>query len=99
LFTDQNRSMSLTRRTLLVNATYAGAGLLVAGAVDCPTLWSDAATSALAPYLSGMRMAATPATAYRAYRSKAVTNPSTTTWVQVDLKTSVPIEAIQLFPA
>lgn len=43
-------------------------------------------------------MAATPATAYRAYRSKVVTNPEVTTWIQVDLKKNIPIEVIQLFP-
>jgi hypothetical protein len=44
-------------------------------------------------------MAATPSTAYRAYRSKVVANPEVTTWAQVDLGKSVSIEAIQLFPA
>ncbi|MGA3262462.1 MAG: beta-L-arabinofuranosidase domain-containing protein [Terracidiphilus sp.] len=44
-------------------------------------------------------MAATPATAYRAYRSKAVANPDLATWVQVDLARSVSIDAIHLFPA
>jgi uncharacterized protein len=54
---------------------------------------------ALAPYLTGMRMAATPASAYRAYRSKVVQTPSITTFVQIDLNKTVAIEAIQLFPA
>jgi len=53
----------------------------------------------MAPYLTGMRMAATPATFYRAYRSKVGASPDVTTWVQVDLKKVVPISAIQLFPA
>ena len=96
--------MSLTRRKFLVNTTYAGTGLLVAGAVKPAMLWADdvwadAAASFLAPYLTGMCMAATPATGYRAYRSKVVTNPEITTWVQLGLKASVAIEAIQLFPA
>ena len=34
--------MSLTRRTFLVNTTYAGTGLLVAGAARPATLWADA---------------------------------------------------------
>ena len=95
--------MSLTRRKFLVNTSYAGTGLLAAGATMPAVLWADAwadaAASFLAPYLSGMRMAATPATAYRAYRSKVVKNPEITTWVQVDLRARVAIEAIQLFPA
>jgi DUF1680 family protein len=60
---------------------------------------ADAEPEELTPYLTGLRMAATPATAYRAYRSKAVANPEVSTWVQVDLGRSFPLEAIQLFPA
>ncbi len=91
--------MSLTRRVFLVNTTYAGAGLLATDFVRPAMLWADAVAPSLAPYLTGMRMAATPATFYRAYRSKPVANPEITTWVQVDLKASTAIEAVQLFPA
>jgi DUF1680 family protein len=90
--------MSLTRRGFLLNTSYIGAGLAVMGATDPTGLWA-ALEPQLAPYLTGMRMAATPATVYRAYRSKPVANPEVTTWVQVDLGKSVGIEAIQLFPA
>lgn len=94
--------MNLTR-VFLTNTTYAGIGLLLASAAKSSVLWADewaeATESFLAPYLTGLRMAPTPATAYLAYRSKTVTNPATTTWVQLDLKKSVAIEAIQLFPA
>ena len=91
--------MSLTRRNFLLNTTYAGAGLTVIGGLN--PLMAHAATEPvdLTLYLAGIRMAATPATAYRAYRSKVVTNPDITTWIQVDLDKSFPIEAIQLFPA
>jgi DUF1680 family protein len=44
-------------------------------------------------------MAATPATHYRAYRSKPVQNPDTMTWVQLDLGGKAVIDTIQLFPA
>jgi hypothetical protein len=44
-------------------------------------------------------MAASPTERYRAYRSKVVMSPDVTTWVQIDLTKSVPIEAIRLFPA
>src|ERR1035438_8316036 len=93
-----SRSMSLTRRGFLLNSSYIGAGLAVTGATDPTGLWA-ALEPQLAPYLTGMRMAATPGTVYRAYRSKPVANPEVTTWVQVDLGKSVGIEAIQLFPA
>jgi uncharacterized protein len=53
----------------------------------------------LAPYLTGMRMAATPASEYRAYRSKSVTNPDSATWVQVDLGREVLIQSVQIYPA
>jgi uncharacterized protein len=91
--------MSLTRRTFLKNSTYAGAGLVVADAIKPAAAMAADAATPLTPYLSGMRMAATPAAAYRAYRSKVVANPDTTTWVQVDLGSVVPIDLIQLFPA
>lgn len=95
--------MSLTRRTFLQSTTFAGAGLMVVGFPGAEVLWAESVDSSLpqylVPYLTGMRMAATPATAYRAYRSKPVTNPKTTTWVQLDLTASTPMDAIQLFPA
>jgi DUF1680 family protein len=69
------------------------------GALNPSALWAAAEEPQLAPYLTGLRMAATPATAYRAYRSKVVADPEIATWVQVDLGKSLPIEAVQLFPA
>ena len=91
--------MSLTRRSFLLNTTYVGAGLAVAGSIDPLMPRAAAEAVELKPYLTGVRMAATPATAYRAYHSIAVTRPDVTTWVQVDLGRRFPIEAIQLFPA
>jgi uncharacterized protein len=86
--------MSVTRRSFLVTATWAGAGFAAADAAFPKFLRaSDAA------YLSGVRMAATPATNYCAYRSKVVSSPETTTWVQIDLKRSVAIDAVRLYPA
>jgi DUF1680 family protein len=91
--------MAVTRRKFLMNSTYAGAGFAVVGVMKPLALWAQAAAGDMSPYLTGIRMAATPATAYRAYRSKVVATPDVTTWVQIDLKKSVPISAIQLFPA
>jgi hypothetical protein len=92
-------AMSLTRRNFLLNTTYVGAGLAVTGGIN--PLMAHATTEPvdLTPHLTGIRMAATPATDYRAYRSKVVASPDVTTWIQVDLGESFPIEAIQLFPA
>jgi len=93
--------MSVTRRRFLVNTTYAGAGLAVVGAAGPMALRASAEESSiqLTPYLSGLRMSTTPAAAYRAYRSKVVTNPDLATWVQIDLKQSISIDLIQLLPA
>lgn len=90
--------MSLTRREFLRNTSYAGAGFTVVGKVAPLTAWA-AAAPVLSDYSTGLRMAATPTEKYRAYRSKTVTSPDVTTWVQIDLNETVPIEAIQLFPA
>lgn len=92
--------MSVTRRVFLRNSSCAGASLALAGAIRSTSAMAFAEqVPEIAPYLTGMRMAATPATAYRAYRSKPVQNPNVTTWVQLDLAKSIAIEAIQLFPA
>ncbi len=62
-------------------------------------LLADLGAPQLATYLTGMRMAATPATEYRAYRSRPVANPDTTTWVQIDLGRTLPLDAVILYPA
>jgi DUF1680 family protein len=90
--------MSLTRRSFLANATCAGATAAVGG-VSVISGWAADEVPELAPYLTGTRMAATPATEYRAYRSKTVTDANTTTWVQVDLGKVLPIQSVQLYPA
>jgi len=94
-----SKATHLTRRRFLMSSTCAGTGLLVSSAVNPVALWADVGSQSLAPYLTGLRMAATPATAYRAYRSKVAANPDVKTWVQIDLGKSVPIDAIRLFPA
>jgi DUF1680 family protein len=44
-------------------------------------------------------MAATPASAYRAYRSKPADTADATTWVQIDLGASQPIDLVKVYPA
>lgn len=96
---DKSKPASLTRREFLVNTTCAGTGLLIADTGKPAMVWAATVQPALEPYLTGLRMAATPAVAYRAYRSKAVANPVVKTWVQIDLGKSVAIDAIRLYPA
>src|SRR5579863_521190 len=101
--------MSVTRRSFLKNTTLAGAALMVADAVkpmealppevSAQEAPAQEAPVALAPYLSGMRMAATPTAAYRAYRSKVVGSPDTTMWIQIDLGQTTPVDYILLYPA
>lgn len=92
--------MCITRRTFLLTSTCVGAGFVLDGPMRSASMMAFAEQAPeLAPYLTGMRMAATPATAYRAYRSKVVQNPNVTTWVQLDLNKIVAIDMIQLFPA
>ena len=90
--------MSVTRRTFILSSTYAGAGIAITSAFPS-LLWASSTGSSLSPYLTGVRMAATPATHYCAYRSKVVSSPDSTTWVQIDLKKSVVIDSVRIYPA
>ena len=91
--------MSVSRRSFLKNTTFAGAGLVVADAISPALAFAQEAPAPIAPYLSGMRMAATPASKYRAYRSKVVSRADTTTWLQIDLGSTIPIDFVLLYPA
>jgi hypothetical protein len=91
--------MGMTRRTFLQNTTYASTALALAEAMEPFAHQASAEEPQLATHLSGLRIAATPATAYRAYRSRVVASPEVTTWVQVDLGERALIDSIQLFPA
>lgn len=91
--------MKLTRRAFLRTSAAAGTSLALTQAVEPARLMAATGDPGLSPYLTGRRMAATPATNYRPYRSKPVTNSSLPTWVQIDLGQSVSIEAVELYPA
>ncbi len=73
--------------------------MYLSGGVSAFAVSAEGMPPGLAQYATGMRMAATPATHYRAYRSKTVQNPESKTWVQVDLGRNVPIDAVLLYPA
>ena len=91
--------MSVTRRHFLKSTTLAGAGLIVADQIRPAGALAQEAPGSLTPYLSGMRMAATPTAAYRAYKSKEVGNPDTTMWLQIDLGSTTPVDYVLLYPA
>jgi uncharacterized protein len=92
--------MSITRRRFLGIAAYAGTGVVAASFLDSSVLFAaPEAANGLGRYATGERMAATPATFYRAYRSKPSTDPHITTWLQIDLGESQAIDAVKLYPA
>ena len=86
--------MHYTRRRFLRHSTFTAPALFAAA-----TTARASTPTALDPWLTGERMAPTPATAYRAYRSKTVADPTLSTWVQIDLGASMPIDAVVLYPA
>ena len=92
--------MSITRRRFLGIAAYAGTGAVAASFLD-PSLLFAAPEQAdgVHRYATGEQMAATPATFYRAYRSRSTTDPHIATWLQIDLGKNLPIDAIKLYPA
>ena len=92
--------MNITRRRFLGVAVYAGTGAVAASFLDPSLLFAapEQATG-LGRYATGEQMAATPATFYRAYRSKPTTSPHITTWLQIDLGKSQAIDAVKLYPA
>jgi DUF1680 family protein len=91
--------MSVSRREFLKTSGSLGGGLILTQAVEPAALLAAIVDPGLAPYLTGQRMSATPATDYRAYRSKPVADPLLETWVQVDLGRSVGVESVLLYPA
>ena len=91
--------MTISRRRFLEVAVSTGAGLTV----SCST--RKEATSAangeqeVVPAPKGEWMAATPASAYRAYRSKPAKTADAATWVQIDLGVRQPIDSVKVYPA
>lgn len=90
--------MYTTRRDF-IGATALGSLGLAAGpliSVDDAAAADESAT--LVVDLTAERMAVSAASFYRPYRSKSVGSPNMTTWVQIDLGSSQPIEAVKLYP-
>jgi DUF1680 family protein len=91
--------MTLTRRQFLENSVYAGAGLTVSRVFAADASIASPAGGQVIPAPSGNWMAATPASAYRAYRSKPAKAADAPTWVQIDLGASQPIDSVKVYPA
>ena len=89
---------ALNRRDFLRSAAFATAGGLVLKSDISPQALFALPALAGAAYLTGDRIAATPAFNYRAYRSKAAETPDANAWVEIDLGQAQPIEAVKLYP-
>ena len=91
--------MDLTRRRFLQTSAFAGAGVAAS-----PLLKPGAAAAATAeeqviPAPTVDWMTNTPASMYRAYRSRPAKTADATTWVQIDLGVSRKIDLIKVYPA
>lgn len=91
--------MRVNRRQFFGLTAYAGAGAVVLRLSGPATVWAELGNDAGSRYATGELMAATPATDWRAYRSKSSKSPDITTWVQIDLGAVKAIEAVKLYPA
>jgi len=93
--------MGITRRTFL--GTSVGAGALIAvphlTKADGGVASNEPANEQVVPAPTGDWMTNTPASAYRAYRSKPAKTADATTWVQIDLGESRPIDFVKVYPA
>lgn len=91
--------MQISRRTFVKDAATVAATAVCTAGVSPHKLLALATDPTLAPHITGKRICPTPATHFRPYRSKPVTDPRQQTWVQVDLGQTLPIEAVFLYPA
>lgn len=80
-------------------SAYAGVGVAALPWIGHASLFAESEHASLLPHATGEEMAPTPATFYRAYRSRPSTTPHVTSWIQIDLGKSQPIDAVKLYPA
>ena len=91
--------MCLTRRKFLGKTVSTGAGLTALQAFGPSSIFAAIPDNPANLNAKEERMAFTPATAYRPYESKPANKADEITWVQVDLGSSQPIDAVKLYPA
>ncbi len=91
--------MRVTRRGFIEWTAYSGAGAAAFTLFDPAFLFAGSDQDGALPHATGEQMAASPATFYRAYRSKPSTSPNVTSWIQVDLGKSQVIDVVKLYPA
>lgn len=91
--------MSVTRRTFLGAVGYAGVGAVAVSFVDPSSLFAAPGHLDALPVATGEVMAPTPATFYRAYRSKPSNSQHALSWLQIDLGRNHTIDRVVLYPA
>lgn len=91
--------MAISRRDFLEVAVSTGAGLAAAGTAKKASSATPKTDPEVVPVPSGEWVAATPASEYRAYRSKSAKTANAPTWVQIDLGLSYPIDSVKIYPA
>ena len=91
--------MGLTRRKFLGKTVSTGASLTALRVFRPSSILAAAPDSPAHLSAEGERMAFTPATAYRPYKSKPANRADVVTWVQVDLRSRRAIEEVKLYPA
>ncbi len=98
--------MGFTRRRFLETSVGAGAGMAASrflkadgGMASADGGMASTADPRVVPAPAGEWMANTPASAYRAYRSKRAKTADVTTWVQIDLGKTQSIDLVKVYPA
>ncbi|MGO9271773.1 MAG: beta-L-arabinofuranosidase domain-containing protein [Terriglobia bacterium] len=91
--------MGFTRREFLESSVGASAGIAASRFLKADAGDASPADERVVAVPAGEWMANTPASAYRAYRSKPAKTAEAATWVQVDLGESRPIDLVKVYPA
>ena len=91
--------MGLTRRKFLETSVGTGAGIAASRFLKADAGVASPGDERVVPAPTGEWMATTPASAYRAYRSKPAKSADATTWVQVDLGELRQIDFVKVYPA
>jgi uncharacterized protein len=91
--------MGFTRRKFLETSVGTGAGMAASCFLKAETGAPSPVDGRVVPAPTREWMANTPASEYRAYRSKPAKTAEATTWVQIDLGESQPIDLVKLYPA
>jgi uncharacterized protein len=91
--------MSITRRKILESSVFAGASLGASRFLKTSAVSASPLEDEVVPAPTCEWTAATPASAYRAYRSKLAKSADSPTWVQIDLGASQLIDLINVYPA